>query len=273
MKSKIRAKIDSLPQLPNSIMELEEFREVKDSSPTELIKIIEKDPLLVANILKVANSSMFGFRSSVDTLSRAINLLGINFTISLAIGSIVQNTVKCNLLAYGMVPDKFIELSALSTRLVNEWCSKIDKTLADEMLMPAFLQETGKFIIANIIEKENLTQEFKEALKKEKNIAIIENSYTGFTTSKITASLFKHWGLTHNLIYPISFIDNIEEAPLEYKKKTQILKIIKELTKFDEPLSDYTIEKALEYASLYGFDEKILNNSIQTIKAEILENS
>ncbi len=34
-----------------------------------LMKIIQKDPLIVANILKISNSSMFGFRSKVDTLS------------------------------------------------------------------------------------------------------------------------------------------------------------------------------------------------------------
>ena len=35
----------------------------------ELVTIINKDPLIVANILKVANSSMFGFRVKLETLS------------------------------------------------------------------------------------------------------------------------------------------------------------------------------------------------------------
>ncbi|MGA1931655.1 HDOD domain-containing protein [Arcobacter sp. YIC-464] len=273
MKNKIKDKIDSLPPLPNSIMELEEFKKVKDSSPDELIKIIEKDPLLVANILKVANSSMFGFRSSVDTLSRAINLLGINFTISLAIGSIVQNTVKCNLLAYGMTTDEFINLSALSTKIINEWVSKFDNELKEELIMPAFLQETGKFIIAGIIEQENLVEEFKEALNKESNISLVELEFTGFTTAKITANLFKHWGLSHNLIYPIGFVEDIDDAPSEFKRKAQVLRITKELTNYKNPLNTNSIEKASKLSKTYDFDEKILNSSIKTIKAEILKNS
>lgn len=273
MKNKIKAKIDSLPPLPNSIMELEEFKKVKDSGPDELIKIIEKDPLLVANILKVANSSMFGFRSSVDTLSRAINLLGINFTISLAIGSIVQNTVKCNLLAYGISTDDFINSSALSTNIVNSWVSKIDNDLKEELLMPAFLQETGKFIIASIIEQENLIDEFKDALAKNSDASAVELNFTGYTTSKITANLFKHWGLSHNLIYPIGFIDDIDNATSEYKKKAQILKIVKELTNFKEPLSDSSIEKVNKLSESFGFDEKLLNITIHSIKDEILNNS
>ncbi|UTJ06692.1 HDOD domain-containing protein [Arcobacter roscoffensis] len=273
MKNKVKDKIDSLPPLPNSIMELEEFKKVKNSSPDELITIIEKDPLLVANILKVANSSMFGFRSSVDTLSRAINLLGINFTISLAIGSIVQNTVKCNLLAYGMSTDDFINLSALSTKIINEWVSKIDNDLKDDLLMPAFLQETGKFIIASIIEQENKIDDFRDALNKEKDVSTVELNFTGFTTAKITANLFKHWGLTHNIIYPINFVDDINNATSEYKKKAQILKITKELTNFKDTLGDSSIDAAIKLSKSYGFDEKLLNSSIQSIKDEILNNS
>ena len=84
MKKNLIQKIDCLPPLPSSIIQLNDFKKIKNSSPEKLIKIIEQDPLMVATILKISNSSMFGFRSKVDTLSRAINLLGVNFTISVA---------------------------------------------------------------------------------------------------------------------------------------------------------------------------------------------
>ena len=48
-------------------------------------------------LLKVANSAMFGFRHAVESPSRAISLLGVNFTISVALGSIVQDFKKANL--------------------------------------------------------------------------------------------------------------------------------------------------------------------------------
>jgi HD-like signal output (HDOD) protein len=38
----------------------------------KLISIIEEDPLMIVTILKIANSSMFGFKSKIETLSRAI---------------------------------------------------------------------------------------------------------------------------------------------------------------------------------------------------------
>ncbi|MGB5792514.1 HDOD domain-containing protein, partial [Poseidonibacter sp.] len=127
MKKTLDEKIDSLPPLPQSILELEDFRNLDNPTTEELIKIIEKDPLMITTILRIANSSMYGFRSQVETLSRAINLLGINFTISIAIGSVVQNTLKSNLNAYDISNDKFIYICALASEIINIWVSQIDE--------------------------------------------------------------------------------------------------------------------------------------------------
>ena len=232
---KLIEKIDSLPPLPNSMLELEDFRKVQNTNPEELIEIIEKDPLLVSAILRVANSSMFGFRSAVDTLSRAINLLGINFTISLAIGSIVQNTVKCNLSPYGISNDDFLEVCALSTKIINTWIVKIDPTLRDDLIMPAFLQETGKFIISNVLEQEDKAKDFLKALNRTNNITKCEEEYIGFSCPRITANVFKHWSLSHNLIFSIGFVGDSDACPDNFKTNAQILEIVKLLADVRKP--------------------------------------
>ena len=126
MKKKLIQKMDCLPPLPSSIIELDDFKRVKNSTPEKLVEIIEQDPLMVTTILRIANSSMFGFRSKVDTLSRAIHLLGMNFTISVAMGTVIQNTLKSNLCAYAVTTDDFIFASALASKIVNTWISSID---------------------------------------------------------------------------------------------------------------------------------------------------
>ena len=51
---------------------------------------------------------MFGFRGKIETLDRAINLLGTNFAICVAIGSAMQKNINGNLLAYAVTNDDFI---------------------------------------------------------------------------------------------------------------------------------------------------------------------
>ena len=63
----ILQKIESLPPLPKTIIDIEEFRKRKDKEAADLLDIIEKDALIISTLLKISNSAMFGFRSKVET--------------------------------------------------------------------------------------------------------------------------------------------------------------------------------------------------------------
>jgi HD-like signal output (HDOD) protein len=93
MNNNLAQKIDSLLSLPKTVIELEKFKKSKDKDPDELLMIIEKDPLIVSTLLKVSNSAMFGFNSSIETLSKALSLLGVNFTLSIAFGRAIKNSL------------------------------------------------------------------------------------------------------------------------------------------------------------------------------------
>ena len=272
MKKKILKEITSLPPLPANIIELDNFRKQDSTDSEKLVVILKKDPLIVANILKIANSSMFGFRSKVDTLSRAINLLGIKFAISVAIGSSISQAVKSNLLAYAVTTDDFILTSSLASNIVNTWVANINFDLKNELLLPAFLQEVGKFVISQVIQEEKKTEEFLKELEETKNTSLCEEKFTGFTCARITANIFKHWNLSHNIIFPIAFAEDIENCPESFKQKAQILQIVKILCDIRYPLSEKNIEKALEKVVEYNFDVEHFINSINVIK-EVIKNS
>ena len=269
MNNSLIEKIDSLPPLPKSVIELEEFRKSLDKEPLDLLKIIEQDPLIITTLLKVANSAMFGFRHAVESPSRAINLLGVNFTISIALGSIVQDVIKSNLDSYKVSTDDFMFVSNLASNLVNSWVGAISFDLKEELLLPAFLQETGKFIISELINESGKVSQFHAALDGEKELSTLEKEFTGFSCAKITANIFKHWKLSHNLIFAIGFVGDLKNCPEEFKQKVQILEIIKILSDITAPLSEENIIKALAKAKEYQLDCGLLEKSIKTIKTKI----
>jgi len=272
MKNTLIQKIDALPPLPKSVIELEEFRKSIDKEPLDLLKIIEQDPLIITTLLKVANSAMFGFRHAVESPSRAINLLGVNFTISIALGSIVQDLIKSNLDAYKVSTDDFMFTSNLASNLVNSWVASISFDLKEELLLPAFLQETGKFILSELIHDSGRVEEFQEAIiNSGKELSEIEHEFVGFSCSKITANIFKHWKLSHNLIFAIGFVGDIENCPDEFKQKAQILEVIKILSDITAPLSETNISKALTKAQEYQLDTSLLSKAIGKIKDKIEE--
>ena len=272
MSELMTEKIDSLPPLPKTIMEIEEFRgKVGEKEPFELLKIIEKDALVISTLLKVSNSAMFGFRSKVETPSRAINLLGVNFTISIAIGGTVQNLLKVNLDPYGISTDDFMDASNMASSLTNLWVGKIDYDLKEELLLPALLQETGKFIIADIIDSEGRTDDFKQEQASGKDLSDIEKDFVTKSTAEITADIFRHWKLSDNLINAIAFVDDIKKCPDEFAKKAKILNVIKTACDISAPLSDENAQKAIEKAKEFGLNTKDLEKAIETLQTRILD--
>ena len=271
MLEKILEKIESLPPLPQTIEEIEAFRKKQNKDVDELVKIIEKDALVITTLLKVSNSSLFGFRSKVESVSRVINLLGINFTVYVTISETINNMLATDLSPYGIKSEDFMKASTASSNLVNLWLGKINNELKDEVLLASILQETGKFILSELIIGRNLSEQFTKLLQDGIETKDAENQLLNITTSQVTAEIFKYWELSSELINMIRFVDDINSCPAEYKQKAQILDVIKTACQANSLLSDSSVEKALKKAVEYKLELEPLKKAIQTLQESLLD--
>ncbi|MBW1712408.1 MAG: HDOD domain-containing protein, partial [Deltaproteobacteria bacterium] len=84
--------VESLPTLPVVALELLKLATDEGSSAADLVKVIGRDPVLTARLLKIANSPIFGLSGNVASLSRAVVLLGLEEIRNLALGLLVFDT-------------------------------------------------------------------------------------------------------------------------------------------------------------------------------------
>lgn len=265
-------KVDSLPPLPQTILDLEEFKKSPNKDLQILEKIIEQDPLIVATLLKVSNSAMFGFNNKVETTSRAIHLLGVNFTLSIAFGSAIKNALDTDLGAYGINADTFMSLANLSSNLLKEWLKRVDNELKEELVLPAFLLETGRFVLSGISVEEKFKDEFHADIMKDPlNIPDVERKYFTVTSTQVTSSIFEHWNLSESLVEMIKYADDVENAPEQYLKEIQILNVVKTICNVTDPVSDVYVEAGLKKAQEFGLDTKYLEKAVETIQDRQLE--
>lgn len=262
----ILEKIESLPPLPQTIENIEIFKKKQNKEIDELVKIIEKDPLVITTLLKISNSSFFGFRSKVESIGRVVSLLGINFTIYVAISETINNLLITDLSPYGAEAEDFMNASSAASNLVNLWLGQVDNQLKEEVLLASILQETGKFILAELLISRDLSEEFKKLLDSGVEIKDAEKKLLDVTTSQITAEIFKYWQLSDDLIDMIRFVDDISNCPNEYKQKSQILDVVKTACQINSLLSGDSVEKALKKATEYGLEIKSLQNAIQILQ-------
>jgi len=272
MRNELTKKIDALPPLPQTLIKLEKFKKQSIQETAELLSILEKDPLILATLLKVSNSAMFGFRHRVETVEKAIGLIGINFTLSISFGSAIKSTLQTNLDAYNLTSEQFIELASLSSNLLNKWVGSWNRELNNKLLLPVFLQDVGKFILADIANDNNISEEFYEKIKNDFTcVDTIEKEYFNTTSTDVSSSMFAQWKLDDNLVGIIKNISNIENCPNEFLQEVQVLNIIKILTNCIEPLSDKSIKLALSKAEEYNLDTVSLKKAITVMQDRILD--
>lgn len=87
---------DSLESLslPDVYVRLRQVMESENASMADAAEVISLDPALAARVLRIANSAFYGFRSQVDTISRAAGILGMQKIHDLVLAASVSNAFE-----------------------------------------------------------------------------------------------------------------------------------------------------------------------------------
>ena len=78
--------IQTLPPLPAAVEKLCRMVDDPDASVHSMVRVISMDAALTARLLRVANSAFYGFTGKIQTISRAVMVLGGHQIRSIALG-------------------------------------------------------------------------------------------------------------------------------------------------------------------------------------------
>ena len=262
MKSSIIESIKSLPPLSKTITEINRVYADEEAGIGELAKVIEGDPMIVANLLKAANSPLYGFGKEIRNATQAVSLFGMSMTRSIALGNSVRKLLNVDMQPYGITSDKFADISAMQATLMLQWYNKVDRQKADKLYLAAFLQETGKILIASDVLKEDEDVSFQSEVELSNNLAQVEKSYVDVTSAEVTAEVFKHWGFESDFVEMIRYADAPINAPEEIREYSAALHIVKTALPVNKPFSEQAINFALRKARDAGYDHELLEDVI-----------
>lgn len=261
MKSSIIDSIKSLPPLSKTIIDINRVYADDNSSINDLAKAIEPDPMIVANLLKAANSPLYGFKE-IRNASHAVSLFGMSMTRSIALGNSVRKLLNVDMQPYGITSEKFAEVSSKQATLMLSWYKQIDKSKADKLYLAAFLQETGKILIASDIIQEDEVTSFQSEIEMSNNIPQVERMYVDVSSADVTAEVFTHWGFDSDFIEMIKYSDNPNTAPDDMREYSVALNIVKTILPINNPFSEQAINFGLKKAADAGYDVQILEDAI-----------
>jgi len=268
MDNNILKKIKALPPLDTTIISIQRICTDKDSSLNDLVKVVEGDPMLTANILKSSNSPLYGFSKEIKNVSHAISLFGMATVRGFALSSAIKKNIKIDLAPYGINNNEFLDISIAQSALAFNWISKVNRNLLDILIPAAFMMEVGKIIIANELIELDMSEKFAADIKKintPTELSNLEKEAVGFSNEEITAMIFEQWNLEAELVDAIRFSNQPENAPDELKEHTTALKIIKNIINIFGLFKDDKLADTLEVIAQNEMDQEVFLNAIAKV--------
>lgn len=194
---------ESLCVLPDVYLRLKEIMDDESSSLQDIADIIQLDPALSSTLLKLANSAIFNFPREVDSIARALTLLGMNEARHLV--DTYGATCAFSALDNSVIDiDKFWEIS-VDCALICKYLSQVMNIKGEGLFISGLLHNIGELVILYTdVEQVVACQEFgKKETPWQKQLKTF-----GFTYDKCTVELLNSWQLPESLIQPIRDIDH-----------------------------------------------------------------
>jgi len=197
VQTQIRFSEIQLPESPQIVTQFNEVAANPRSSGNDLAEVVNTSPSLAAVLLKIANSAIFGFPSRIDTVSRAVALLGTR-----EVGSLIMGISVMRL--FNNIPKDLVDMStfmrhSLACGLLSRiMAARLNRPNTEQMFVAGLLHDLGRLVWYRYFpDQARLCLEL--ARKTGLSLYEIETECSGINHEQIAAQLLDKWKLSETL--------------------------------------------------------------------------
>ncbi len=270
-KEIILNKVKAFPPLDDTVNKVMAVCNDVESSVADLARVVKSDPMTTTNILKAANSPLYGFSREIKSIEQAVSIFGMETVKGFAFSSFLQKKPDLDLSPYGIDAKDLASISEQQNAFVAKWY-KGKKEKLDMLILPSFLMEVGKIVLASLVIEHGKKDEFKALVEQVKSLdemMELEQKVFGMTNEEVTGVLLNDWNFDPVMYNAIRYINNPDEADEDVKEYARILRVVKTVIT-TQPLDlDTNLPKALEMVKAYNLDKAKFEEAVkQTFQLE-----
>lgn len=210
-----------LGTLPAIVYRVFEAMDDPKSTATQIGKIINDDPALTARLLKLVNSPFYGFTSKVDTVYRAIALIGHRELRSVVLAA---SAVK----VFEGIPAELVNMPVFWKRSL--YTAVVARVLAafrrekefERYFIAGLLHDIGSLLLYLQL-PESMTESIKRHQAESIPLWEAEKIELGYDHAQVGGALLKKWNLPPVLCQSVRFHLYPEKSPEQNRESASLL--------------------------------------------------
>ncbi|MBI1825684.1 MAG: HDOD domain-containing protein [Planctomycetes bacterium] len=262
----------AVPSMPQVVLRFLEIMRDPMFDYTDLVKILSTDPGTVGEILRLANSALFGVRNKVVSTRQALTLLGPKRTRSLLLGRYLVDTMSKRRVK-GLDMGYFWRRSVASSVIASHFAEKLIPRQRDETFVSALLADIGVPILADTFaDKYNpILHHYKPNggfFTAQEEVDLVEATH-----AEVGAMVLGHWTLPSGVVGAVNLHQSDAPGTSDAGQIGKILNASDRIaTLLCETPDPARIEKVCEEAlSFIRLQPSTLLSALPTIEADIEE--
>lgn len=182
--------------LPDTVTSLKALLDDEQASVDDIASMIMFDPTLAAQLLKLANSALYNFPNRIETISKAIQIIGTKSLYDLAVSYGVAKTfaaIDPNIIDL----DKFWEQSLSCALLAKHIAEKKRIREPEKLFVAGLLHNIGE--LAMVQTHPDIAAQCA-AINKNTTPRSMQHTLCGFTFAELSYEIMTAWDLPEPLV-------------------------------------------------------------------------
>jgi putative nucleotidyltransferase with HDIG domain len=216
--NEIISKIDALAPFSETTIQLVELVSDDSRALSEIADIIKTDANLVTNVLRLTNSAYYGLRHQVESIDRAVALVGAQQVLEIAMLSMAAPLFQANQEGYGLQKGELWRHSIVSATFAREIAKNNNLNNADLIFTASLIKDIGKVILNRYMTKavkaiDMLVYDHQFPFYK------AEKKVLGIDHAELSAMAFEKWNFPEKLVHIVRN-HHIQTTPVVAPRET-----------------------------------------------------
>ncbi len=192
--------------LPDTCLKIKEIIDDEISDIDEIAELISYDPVLSSRLLRLANSALYQFPRQVDSVQKAVLLLGETQVYNLVVASGAAEAFAR--LKPDVIPlDKFWEHSIHTALIAKHLAFQLGIKKDEPVYLSGLLHNLGELVVA---QTQPDIARICSQLHKGQKPWLKQQQLLGFSYADCSVELLKNWQLPERIIQPLKQLNQPE---------------------------------------------------------------